>query len=128
MRSSLLGLCRRRGALYGHPRRRRRCPLFQQLSLFVLLLEDGLEHLGDHVQLAVGVRDLQQKKYIIQSEGASGTKMWLKGAILSDKIPRAVGLINCFLIVPEVYLPCSLLPCFQGMLGESLCTRYFVTL
>ena len=74
MRSSLLGLCRRRGALYGHPRRR---PLFQQLlSLFVLLLEDGLEHLGDHVQLAVGVRDLQQQKYIMQSEGASGAKMY----------------------------------------------------
>ena len=68
LRSSLFGLCCRGGALYGHPRRR----ALQQLSLFVLLLEDGLEHLGDHVQLAVGVRDLQQNKYIMQSEGASG--------------------------------------------------------
>ena len=57
---SLLGLWgrrrRRRAALYRHSRRP-----FHHLSLFVLLLDHSLEHLGDHVQLAVSVGNLQSR-------------------------------------------------------------------
>ena len=39
-------------------------------------------------------------------------------SLLSDKMPRTVGFVYCFLRVPVVYLPCCLLPCCQGKLGE----------
>ena len=79
--------------------------------------EPGMVDRGDPICPVLWKSRDQTDLRVISKNGGDFEKS--VAIVLSDKIPHIVGFVNCFLLAPEVYLPCSLLPCFQGMVGNS---------